>query len=545
MSLKYIGLILLLTFFPLITQADDDDWISVVGEVFFFPDISSEPVDDSVVLPPVPEFKTQGPLKKKQLVLTSISLQGNTQLKPAQVEQILKPFIGIELSNNELHLMTASLTELYHSQGYLNSRVVLPDQSIKNSALVLQSIEGRIEEIKILGLNRLNAVELGSSFATYENKVFNYYTVMNVVDQLATDPRIERVDVSVNRGLALFNSSLHLKVHETARNGFMLGADNYKAPGIGSTHGYVQAYRRGLLSSYDELNLNMGLTEGVLEGLFRYEQNYYNRMWSMHYQRSHSKIVDPAFADLNLTNTGSSFGVRYLGAFDSKNGLKTGWQWQVGLNQKKSLSKIDGEPYSLDSQSLNGVSHSVTLGLGALYRKRHAGVSQVVNFGISYGQDINRFAQPFWLIQPAFIRQQRLALWQSFLSIDLRAQFASVHLLPTDKFSAGGSQSVRGYRENSLSRDQGLVLRMDWFIYPLSSRFGRLNWGPFVDYGSLWSRGEESQFEQLFSAGLGLMLVNKKGLNVRLDWGLPFIPLSAEYTDWQDAGLHASISYKF
>ncbi len=62
----------------------------------------------------------------------------------------------------------------------------------------------------------------------------------------------------------------------------------------------------------------------------------------------------------------------------------------------------------------------------------------------------------------AWLGQFQLAhrLWDSDNQVILRAdaQLTRDPLLPIEKFAVGGANTVRGYRDNQLVRDNGLVL---------------------------------------------------------------------------------------
>jgi hemolysin activation/secretion protein len=88
------------------------------------------------------------------------------------------------------------------------------------------------------------------------------------------------------------------------------------------------------------------------------------------------------------------------------------------------------------------------------------------------------------------------------------AQFADSALLPLEQIAVGGVSTVRGYRTNSLVRDDGYTLSIElrYPLYPLlglapSSSRNRLTLVPFMDYGEAWNLGKRS--DALWSIGAG------------------------------------------
>ena len=73
------------------------------------------------------------------------------------------------------------------------------------------------------------------------------------------------------------------------------------------------------------------------------------------------------------------------------------------------------------------------------------------------------------------------------------AQISADPLLSIERFAIGGRDTVRGYRENQLVRDSGVVASAELRI-PLwrdSLRRPLLELVPFMDYGTGWNDGPE------------------------------------------------------
>jgi hemolysin activation/secretion protein len=90
------------------------------------------------------------------------------------------------------------------------------------------------------------------------------------------------------------------------------------------------------------------------------------------------------------------------------------------------------------------------------------------------------------------------------------AQFSDAPLLPLEQIAVGGVNSVRGYRENHLVRDNGYSVSLE-FHYPLFKENGtdtrhRLSLIPFFDYGAAWNdtKAVNNRRDALYSVGLGL-----------------------------------------
>jgi hemolysin activation/secretion protein len=95
----------------------------------------------------------------KRLVLT-----GNQALSTEQLQEHLQAEFGAvegsSVSMAQLRKMAASLTELYRSQGYPFSRVVVPQQDVTNGTLTLQAVEARLGKLQIINKGRINDATL-------------------------------------------------------------------------------------------------------------------------------------------------------------------------------------------------------------------------------------------------------------------------------------------------------------------------------------------------------------------------------------------------
>jgi hemolysin activation/secretion protein len=121
-------------------------------------------------------------------------------------------------------------------------------------------------------------------------------------------------------------------------------------------------------------------------------------------------------------------------------------------------------------------------------------------------------------------------------------QLSNEPLLPLERVAVGGVNTVRGYRENTLVRDQGYSLSAE-FHYPLlgggDSRSNySLNLIPFFDWGQGWNHYDSNGTETLYSVGIGLN-GRYKQLNTDFYYGHALKrPSFRTANDLQDDGIH-------
>ena len=149
-----------------------------------------------------------------------------------------------------------------------------------------------------------------------------------------------------------------------------------------------------------------------------------------------------------------------------------------------------------------------------------------------------------WLGQFQYV--WRLPRTENLLIFRVAGQLASDSLPSLEQFSVGGIDTVRGYRENQLVRDQAIVGTIE-YRHSLLHRAGRsiLEVAPFVDLG--YGRDvhelpiDETQF--LSSVGVGLLFHPNDQFIATIYYGYAFEDFD-QTSDLQDIGIHFSIVYQ-
>ncbi len=115
--------------------------------------------------------------------------------------------------------------------------------------------------------------------------------------------------------------------------------------------------------------------------------------------------------------------------------------------------------------------------------------------------------------------------------INVRGQISSQNLLPSEQLAIGGFNTVRGYDQNQLTQDSGIIANWEFrspafaFISagrPASRVDDALQLLAFVDYG--WGSDHNPDLgtpktDYLLSAGPGMRYTFEPYLTIRLDWG--------------------------
>ena len=76
----------------------------------------------------------------------SIGVSGNTLVNTAQIEALLVPWLGKDISLSQLQQAVAQISSLYRDQGLL-AQAVLPDQDVSEGHVAITVIEGKLGQV--------------------------------------------------------------------------------------------------------------------------------------------------------------------------------------------------------------------------------------------------------------------------------------------------------------------------------------------------------------------------------------------------------------
>lgn len=134
-------------------------------------------------------------------------------------------------------------------------------------------------------------------------------------------------------------------------------------------------------------------------------------------------------------------------------------------------------------------------------------------------ESLRPFARPKYVYGRLYLSQY-VAMPREFSFVGtFRAQASSANLLPSEQCGLGGYDTVRGYEERVINRDNALLLNLE-FRSPLLKGFEFLS---FIDYGIGHNHKlvpGESYTTFLASMGPGIRYNFKSNISARLDWGI-------------------------
>ncbi len=494
--------------------------------------------------------------------VTRIEVVGSTILRPAEIEPITKPLEGRSVSLEELRQVADAITQLYLNRGYITSRAVLVDQTVKDGVVRIQVIEGSLEDIRIEGAQRVRGSYIRSRIELGSRAPLNRDNLEDQLRLLKADPLFTNVEASLRPGTQLGQSILIVRVTEARPWLGFVGVDNYSPPSVGSVRFGGGIGYRNLTGFGDELfityfrSTNGGSNVGDFN--YRIPINPMNGTLQFRYSPSKNEITDPAFEALDIRGNNYLYELSYrqplLRTPREELALSVGFTAQNG---QTFLFQNLGFPFGIGPDA-EGNSRTRVFKFGQEYIRRDPQGAWALRSLFNIGTDIfgaTENPEPIpdskffsWLGQ--IQRVQRLGN-DHLLIVQGDVQLTPDTLLPSQQFVIGGGQSLRGYRQNFRSGDNGFRFSIEDRIAIARDEAGipTLQLAPFFDAGTVWNTSgnpnpiPDGRF--LAGIGAGILWQPIPRLNMRFDFAYPITRPDDRGNDLQDSGVYFSVYYQF
>ncbi|TKB91142.1 MAG: ShlB/FhaC/HecB family hemolysin secretion/activation protein [Nitrospira sp.] len=528
----------------------------------FTPPAMSPP---SPVLPPVPptppEDGAQQQLGQIQVFVKSIVVTGNTVFSSAEIAAVATPYENRTLTTEDLERLRLALTFLYVNNGYITSGAVIPDQDVKDGVIQFQIIEGALSRIDVEGTNWFRRGYVSDRIALGARPPLRMEPLQTRLQLLQQDPRIERINAELRPGDQRGQSILNVKVKEQSPWKMWLEFSNHQTPVVGAERGLMTAAHQNVTGHGDPLTVTYGGSRGVhpiIDVAYTLPLNRYDTTFTAHYRRNDFVVVDNQFDFLNLKSNSEIIGFTlrhpvYRTLSDEVAIAITG---EHLFNKITSALDSGGQTqFLIPGSSSTGISSVSALRFIQEYVHRTPTTVIAARSRFSVGLDVlnattNAGSLPdgrffSWLGQLQGVRRFD-EWWGMQLLGQMNLQIANDRLFPLEQIPLGGRFSVRGYRENTLIRDNG-------FIFSVESRFPILRYASgepllqfaqFVDVGRAWqAKGETPDPQTLASVGLGLRwaVLPRDRARFELYWGVPLNHVTHSTGNLQDHGIHLQV----
>lgn len=513
-------------------------------------------------LPPLPERlqKDTGLLSLAGFFIKDFRFEGNTIYSDEELGKRVAIFRNKTITAEQLQQVSALLTKHYVSNGYVNSGALIPDQDISSGVITIRIIEGWVSRIELEGNQAFHTDYLTQRFQTADP--FNIQSLEQRIQLLQRNPVIRQINADLGAGPKTGEGVLRVHVEENKPYEAGVRVDNRRSPSVGSERFEMWGVHHSLSGWGDTLEARYSINQGPDDYQIVYTRpvSSNDATLAVAYERSGSLVLEAPFDALDIE---SEFDRYYLGyRYPVINTLNRNLNLSAELEYRHVRTFLLGQPFSFAPGVVDGESKVTVLHFVQEWLTRSQ--SEVFSlrsdfkFGLYWFDATINDDQPdgkfvAWLGQAQWIK--RLHTLGSALYLRALIQRTNDGLLPSEKVAIGGMETVRGYRESILTRDQALVSSVEWRI-PVGevignddhkdSGKGSLELALFYDYGEGSNKFlDTSPPENISSAGFGLLWQPTKNISatVYVGFNLRDVAEPAEY-DLQDDGIHFQFGMK-
>ena len=487
----------------------------------------------------------------ERFLVKKVEVLGSTVLQE-QIAALIKPFENRKVTFEELIGLRSTITQLYINNGYVTSGAfLLNNQALNSGSVQIQVVEGELEQINISGLNRLRESYVRSRIAIAAKSPLNRQRLEEALQLLQLDPLISQVNAELTVGSTPGRNILQVRLREAPAFHAGVSIENRQAPSIGSTGGRLFVAHDNLLGFGDRLSAEYEITEGLNLYDFNYAipVNARNGLIGLRYGNSDSRIIEDDFRELDIKSETRTFSLSFRQPVSRSPTSEFALGLALDLRRNQTFL-LDDIPYSFSEGPEDGESKVTVIRFSQDWVNRGARRVLAARSQFSIGLDTfdatsnntgidGRFFA--WLGQFQWVQQ--LSPRTLFLA-RVDAQLTPDSLLPLEQLGIGGVDTVRGYRQNQLVTDNGILGSAEVRI-PLTSDPRVFQIAPFFDIGTAWNnRGPDPDSSTLASLGLSLRWLIGEDLSLRLDYGIPLIAVYNRGDSLQDNGLYFSVRYQ-
>jgi len=479
-----------------------------------------------------------------------IQVTGSTVLSEEELAKVTAPYLNRVLTSEDLEALRLALTLAYVNKGYATSGAILPDQTVTEGVITFHIIEGKLSGIEVVGNEWFRAGYIRDRLALGAKPPVNIAALQERLLLLQQDPRIERLNAELKAGVQPGESVLKVRVAEASPFKGWLEFNNYQSPSVGAERGLVTVAHQNMTGNGDILSFQYGKSDGVdpqIDTRYAVPINAYDTTLIVQYRKNDFQVVEAPFTVLEIKSQSEIFGITVRQPVYRT--LNQEFALALTGERLSNQTFLLGEPFSFSPGVRDG--ESIVSAVRFSQEWVHRAPNQVMaansrfSFGVNaLGATINDATVPdsqffVWLGQFQFAR--RLDPWGVQLISRVDCQLANDRLFPLEQIAVGGRFSVRGYRENELVRDDGLIASLEVRLPVIRSALGAeiALLAPFVDFGRSWSRKTENDSgNTLTSSGVGVIWNIIQGSRLEMYWGHRWNSVPKPGNDLQDRGIH-------
>jgi hemolysin activation/secretion protein len=456
-----------------------------------------------------------------------------------------------------LEELRLALTRYYVERGYITSGALIPDQTIIDGVITFRMIEGELTSIEVEDNRWFRDSYIRRRLALGAGPPVHITALQQRLQLLQQDERIERLYAELRPGVRLGESALRVRVDEALPFYVALEFNNHQSPTVGAERGLITVAHRNLTGHGDILSVAYGRSVGLdlqLDASYAVPFTRRDTTLILRYRRNQTIVVEPPFEPLDVESASEILTIALRQPLYRT--LRQEFALVLVGEHLHNETFLLGEPFSFSPGAEDGESTTTALRFALEWTDRAQ--NQVIAARSRFSVGMNALGATIhddvdipdgrffaWLGQFQWARRLGARDIQMLFRFDV--QLTTEPLLPLEQLAVGGRFSVRGYRENQLVRDNGVIVSLESRMPLVQNKpwADFVHMVPFVDLGYTWNtKVPTPDLQTLASIGIGLRWAATLHAPFRFRpqlevyWGYPLKDVETEGDDLQDLGLH-------
>jgi len=498
-----------------------------------------------------PVKPSAGPAAK--VLVKKFKVEGNTLLGAKEINAVITPYEGKELTLEEIRNVADLITAKYRAGGYIIVNAIVPEQVIKDNVVTIRVVEGKIGTISVTGNksygtsfieHHLSVIEKDPSLKEDRLEkallILNDFPSLNVkaVLKAGTEPGTTDVTAAVTDKFpvsgSIFYDNYGTSETSKSRLGFGLNLGNLLTSG--------DALNLWGLTGLDQIDVN-ALSYGRVE--YNAPIGIYGTKAGVYYAHN----LYQASGDASILGLKGNADI--AGVYVSHPLIKT---MDGTLTARFGFDYKDVREYALEELTARdnvrvgtfGLTYDSTdrfLGKNFADVTYHQGMRGFLGGNGADDPDTSRIGADggFSKVTGDVIRIQELPMIPGYNHLLLKGsgQYSSDPLVVVEQFLIGGEGSVRGFNPAEKTGDTGYSLTAEAVLSPFfadNTIFGQkvgntIQYAFFIDHGYVRKNmPQPGDYQQAYLTGLGggLRIYAGKMFSLKIDYGIPRVNGSFE-----------------
>jgi hemolysin activation/secretion protein len=500
--------------------------------------------------------QAQGAAGEFRFNVDKFTITGDNPLGDGAMD-VLAPYVGDQFGLDGLSAAADALEQALIKEGFSFHRVSLPPQSLDTGVVELQVIRFSIGNVNIEGNEHFDRDNLLHSLPQLTPGETPNTQALSRSLKMANNHASKKVALKFKESEQEGNAiDADLTVKDQSPQMIFVSADNTgtkQTEEIRTTLGYQYG---NLFNKDHSLTATLTVSPEDVDATRQVGLSYLIPMYThgatLSFLVSDSEINSGNVANNDaITGRGSAYSVTYARPFLTEGNFEH--QWSASLQHKN----FEGEQVSNQGNTpfADALSAPLNLGYSFNWRQSRGALSGGLNFAINtqtsasndadYAAAANKpEAKSDWQAIRYHLAYDRLIGESWMLHLGLSGQDSSDLLISGEKFGVGGTTTLRGFEERSITGDSGYQSSIElWFPPVASVRFlAFVDMAKIEDNFSVNNPPVHKYSYDLQSAGFGMRWSWKQQLSVSLDYGKITKGITA--TDRFNAGTSSPVNLK-